>query len=432
MNRMKILHAPLMNAGQPPVLAAALRRLGHDAQTLAFVPHPFGYKADRELGLDKNDPAAVLKVLSMVIEEGFEIFHFHVRTLAASGAHGLPAGWDLPLLRALGKHIVFQFRGTDVRLPSIARSVNPYNFFDLLERPPDENYLRDYLMMVSQHAQHVVVADPELQLYVPWATVVPRAIRTSDYERVGPVRRQGPRVVHAPSRRRTKGTEFVLQSVEALRAGGVQFEFQLLENLTNAEVLEAVKAADIVLDQFHVGWYGVLAMEAMAFGKTVLCYVLPPIAPADLDAWMINANIHNLTVKLREAIENYDLRCRLAEGGRRHCEQVHEADTVGAQLAALYEDRRGSHWRFGPANWPTHLSKSWVATSLHQISECRAMLERNELLLQHALELAGAPPPASNAAKKSGTPAAKASPKGKTGPIRRFRGLLKRLLKGDD
>ena len=382
---MKILHAPLMNAGQPPVLAAALRRLGHDARTLSYRPNPFVYPADRELDISFNDVEATFRVLVEVIEEGFDVFHFHTCSLMRTGPNLLPIGWDLPLLRALGKTIVFQFRGSDVRLPSVAKATNPDSYFTFTNEQVDEASLREHMIAVSAYADHVIVADPELRLHVPWADIVPRAIRTADYDATGCVRQKRPLVVHAPSKRGKKGTSFVLDAVRKLERDGVDFEFQLIEGVSHRECVDRVKGADIVLDQFHVGWHGVLAIEAMVMGKTVLTYVLPEIAPADMDEWAINTSIRDLAIKLRAAIEDHPHRCRLAEGARRHCERVHEADKVAEQLVALYEQPASKRRPAAPGQWPVSPSRSWVGASRHELAAARASLQRNELLLAQAL-----------------------------------------------
>jgi glycosyltransferase involved in cell wall biosynthesis len=429
---MKILHLPVMNAGQPPVIAAAQRRLGHEADTLSLQPHAFGYPADRQLNLNRDDVASAFKVLCEVIEQGYEVFHFYCRSLLNTGPNLMPAGWDLPLLRALGKKIIFNFRGSEVRLPSVSREVNPHHYFDRFDKPVDELYLRDYLMMVSAYADHVIVPDEELRLYVPWATVIPRAIETARYEMVGPVRRERPLVLHAPSNRLIKGTPLILDAVRRLHDRGVAFDFQLIENVGHDQCVEAIKGADIVIDQIHLGTHGVLSMEAMAMGKTVLCYMIPQLAPADCQEWMVNVNPNTLAIKLEEVIGDFDLRRRLGAAARQHVQRVHDADTVAAELIDLYRRPPARHDPACHRNWPVRFSKAWVSASQYQLAECRAMLHRNAELLEQAMwGLAPAKPPAPAeppAPVELPAPAEPPAPAKSPGPGRLDR-LLRRLLR---
>ena len=116
------------------------------------------------------------------------------------------------------------------------------------------------------------VTDPELQTYVPEATVVPRVLHAEEWPFVGVGSNTCPLVVHAPSRRGVKGTEAILRAVERLQKR-VNFRFMLIENLPHAEAKAAYKEADVVIDQLRIGWYGVLATETMALGKPTIAYI---------------------------------------------------------------------------------------------------------------------------------------------------------------
>ena len=84
------------------------------------------------------------------------------------------------------------------------------------------------------------------------------------------------RVVHAASHRRIKGT----QGVERQLAGLIkskQVELILLERESPATVRENFARADIVLDQFRLGSYGVAAVEAMMCGRVVVGNVVESV-----------------------------------------------------------------------------------------------------------------------------------------------------------
>jgi glycosyltransferase involved in cell wall biosynthesis len=126
----------------------------------------------------------------------------------------------------------------------------------------------------EQHADLIYSLNPDL------LHVLPSRARFLPYASVDPRRWQPvvssndvPLVVHAPTHAGIKGTRFVVESVERLREQGVRFEFALIQGMTREEARQTYERADIVVDQLLLGWYGGLAVEAMALGKPVIAYI---------------------------------------------------------------------------------------------------------------------------------------------------------------
>ena len=110
----RILHAPTNIAGIAGMLARAQRDLGFDATSVEYVAHKYAFGTDRNLNLGRGDN----RVKQMAVVGGFaldalrryDVFHFYF------GNTLFPYPYpDLPLLRALGKKIVFHFCGCEVR-----------------------------------------------------------------------------------------------------------------------------------------------------------------------------------------------------------------------------------------------------------------------------------------------------------------------------
>ena len=81
------------------------------------------------------------------------------------------------------------------------------------------------------------------------------------------------RIGHAPSDRKTKGTQLIIDALDSLNQSGYRFEFILIEGLSNEEARKKYETIDVLVDQLFAGWYGGLAVEAMALGKPVLVYL---------------------------------------------------------------------------------------------------------------------------------------------------------------
>jgi hypothetical protein len=182
------------------------------------------------------------------------------------------------------------------------------------------------------------VVDPELQTYVPEALIVPRAVELGDP--APPSSGRGPlKVVHAPSRRAVKGTQAIKDAVDRLQRDGVQIELQLIEQMSHDEALEAYRAADVVVDQLRIGWYGVVAVEAMAMGKAVVSFIRDDLKHHLPWPWPLAiANPSNIDEILADLAADRTRVDDLGRRGRQYAEHIHDADHIAEVLTSLYAD----------------------------------------------------------------------------------------------
>ena len=340
--KLRVLQCPVGQAGQPLAFARALRKLGHEADVVNVTPHKFGYEADYVLGGPGSEIERNLGFLRGAIDR-YDVFHFHARPFLWPDVTLMtfPAAWDIPLLKAAGKRVVYHFRGQEARTAEAFRRVNPYHYVDegagqLFQRFPDEQK-RLFVEFVSSIADVVLANDPEIRSYVPSATVVPRAIDLDEWTMVGPVSDEEPLIVHAPSRRGVKGTDAVRAAVARMQRDGLRFRFRLVEGLSNAEARQILEQADIVVDQLRIGWYGVLAVEAMALGKPVVVYIRSDLVnelPSELP--VANATPETIEPVLRELVGDAVKRKELGSRGREYCERIHDSVKVAEKLVPLY------------------------------------------------------------------------------------------------
>ena len=80
-------------------------------------------------------------------------------------------------------------------------------------------------------------------------------------------------ILHAPNHPHYKGTRFLLPIIDRLKKEGYPIEFKLIRGMNNKDARKYYEKADIIAEQFIVGWHGFFAIEAMALGKPVLCYI---------------------------------------------------------------------------------------------------------------------------------------------------------------
>lgn len=260
---------------------------------------------------------------------------------------------DLRLLKSLGLPGVIEWTGSDIRIPEIEFRENPYytHIFD-----QGYEYRRAESLALSRHRQKrfadigyaSIAATGMMQYLQPDVTLsahqVEQRLLLSDYEPHYPlVENEYPVIVHSPTARITKGTEYVLQAVEQLRET-CHFDFRLIQGMAHRQALAQIQNADIFLDQFILGDRGIASLEAMAFGKPVICYIKPSLMAAyPNDLPIINANPDNLVFQLERLLKDAALRHKTGRAGRAFMEKYHDAHAIVPDLVQVYQSVLDSH-----------------------------------------------------------------------------------------
>ena len=145
------------------------------------------------------------------------------------------------------------------------------------------------------------------------------------------------RVGHAPNHPHFKGTQFLVDAIEHLKAQGYAIELVSVTGVANAEVIALFKSCDVVADQFIAGFHGYTALEAMALGKPVLCYLRDPQAAIDpANCPMINCSPDTIGDVLRSCLDgDFDL-AELGRRSRSYIEHYYSLEAVAIRLGKLY------------------------------------------------------------------------------------------------
>src|SRR5659263_588252 len=289
---MKVLHAPYNISGQASMIAKAQRELGIESDVLVFDQNYIDYYCDINLSL--SGKSIIIKNYLMMINFvkcffKYDIFHFHF------GFSLLPNNYDLPILKLFGKKTLMHYWGSDIRQSDIAIK---YVHFKTLE---------------------------ELQKVYP--------AKDDDYKR----KNEKIKIVHAPTAREKKGTNYVIAVIERLKQEKYNIDFILVEHKTHDEALEIYKKCDIIIDQIVLESHGTLAMEGMALGKPVLCRIDEEFVKDYQDIPLVRTDPDNIYKNLKLLIENPDMRKSLGEKGRKYVEDVHDSKKIAEQLIKLYK-----------------------------------------------------------------------------------------------
>lgn len=324
---MKIVQLPIEIAGQIGTICGSMEKLGHFARGLNFFSTYLDYK-DYLLNTDVFEMGRMFEEML----NHFDMFHYHY------GLTLFPQYRDLEMLKEHGKPIVMHHWGSDVRVPSIANLNNPYVYTG--DSLPEED-IRNSLITLGGYVTDAIVQDEEVLPYVaPYyrrVHIVPLSLNIEQFPISYPsVAETNPLVLHAPTNQAFKGTEAIEKAIEALK-NEVPFRYVRIENMAHREATQWYKNADIVIDQILCGSYGLLSVEAMAYGKPVIAFIRPDLALRMNDLPICSANPDTIYDVLGELLRNPQKRLELGQAGRTFVENHHDSAKVAQHLLNVYQ-----------------------------------------------------------------------------------------------
>jgi glycosyltransferase involved in cell wall biosynthesis len=166
--------------------------------------------------------------------------------------------------------------------------------------------------------------------------VIPPGLDLREFTPAPPSDSPRPLVVHAPSSREKKGTEWVIEACAQLPV-----ELDIVEGVPHEEARARYARADIVVDQLKAGWHGVFALESMALGKPVVTFLKPDVVERSAEGYgiripIVPATRETLVDALRPLVEQPSLRREVGAQSRAYVEQVHDVDRVADRLVDVY------------------------------------------------------------------------------------------------
>jgi len=305
---LRVTHCPVNIAGIPWENVRALRRKGVDARLVVFERGKLHHEAD--WSLDRRGPLPVRLAQQFAafarLARTTDLFHFYF------GLTLVPKSLQFPLLRLLRKKSVFHYLGSDIR-----------------------GKTRDELAYGTR-ADAEIVGSYDAIRWVPEAHVVPPGLDLRPFAPVPPSDSPRPLVVHAPSNREKKGTQYVIDACEQLN-----LELDIVEGVPHEAARARYARADVVVDQLNAGWHGVFALESMALGKPVVTYLKPDVVERSAEGFgiripIVPATKETLVDALRPLVDQPALRKEIGAASRAYVERVHDIDRVADRLVDLY------------------------------------------------------------------------------------------------
>ncbi|MFD9971837.1 glycosyltransferase family 4 protein [Streptomyces sp. NPDC059017] len=305
--RVRLGLGPANYAGQAAAYAQAITRLDPDVSVEVVMnkrPESFDYPADvyvdatrlGELDLQFQQVERVVGRYTHLLVDAF---------LPVFGLlNGGTVAGDLDALEQAGIKVGLLAHGSDIRHPG--RHLERHEFSLFRDAPQGiaaklQAKAERNKRIADESGLPLFVTTPDLLDDLPKATWTPLVVDVDAWATDRPVmERKRPIVLHAPSKRWTKGTDRIMPVLTELHDQGL-IDFRLAEGIPWAEMQELVKDCDLVLDQFTTGSYGTFAVEAMAAGRPVVAYISEQVKGATQGALPI---VSATPTDLREVVES--------------------------------------------------------------------------------------------------------------------------------
>lgn len=331
-------------AGQLAEIARAVswHRADTSAEVVGEANHSvLRFPADRSFAREEQaDPSFQEERMRRVLDD---YTHLVVDALKPvfGWLHGTDVAGDLPVLREARVRTALLMHGSEVRDPDAHLERHEHSPF---RQAPDQvlaalrDTTRRYREIAADSGLPLFVTTPDLIDDVPKARWIPLTVNVDAWYCDAPVmERARPVVLHAPSRRWTKGTDAVMPVLERMHEAGV-IDFRLVEGLAPARMRELVWGADLVVDQVAIGSYGAFACEAMAAGKPVIAYLCASAAERMGGAPpVVNATAATLEDAIISLLDDRDRAREIGLESQRFARKTHDGRAAAEVLKEFLE-----------------------------------------------------------------------------------------------
>lgn len=338
---LRLYVAPTNYSGQGYAWARAVEAADSaiGARNVAVVlPGSFGFPADTHVPIATVNASSEWADAEWAAAAQFT----HVLVEAERSLFGRRFGRDLraeiAALEEAGVSVAFISHGTDVRDPDAHGARTRWSPYpddprtDMLRKDASAN-----LALLREVPRPTFVSTPDLIDDLPWAVWCPVVVDPAAFRASRAPFTEGPiRIVHMSSSPVQKGSHLIEPALAPLISSGA-VDYRLVSSVASSEIPKILSEADIVIDQFRLGSYGVAACEAMAAGRLVVGHVLPSVrerveASYGLPLPILEATPDTLADTIAAAIDDLSAARAAAATGPEFVERVHSGAASGRAL----------------------------------------------------------------------------------------------------
>jgi len=271
----------------------------------------------------------------------YQIIHSHFSIFLSA------TGWELKLLKKMGRKIVVHYRGCTARDREKNFLINPRPDFNIC-------YQCDYNARNCSHANNVtrrelgqtygdlfLVTTPDIKDFVPHAVhlpffappdnVLPPIVKKTTLDKPF-------KIVHITVHPGIEATAQIKQVIDNLIAKGYPIQFVFNQLLPYQDVLQEIATAHLTIGKMKMGYYANAQIESMCLGVPVITYVRPQFMTQTLnDSGLIFSDLAGLEKTLQYYLDNpeaLEAKRRLA---RQSILKIHDNTRTAKQLMTYYK-----------------------------------------------------------------------------------------------
>jgi len=266
----------------------------------------------------------------------YEVLHLHfMKTMSQDG-------WEVPLLKQMGRKIVIHYRGCEIREREKNMALHPkINICSECEynpRPCEGQEARREL--ARWYGDHFFVTTPDMLDFVPQAEYMPFFLPEIDFDAYRIRERNSKRfkIVHATTHPGIEGTSHIKAAIQRLQERGYKIEFVFLHLVSPETILHEFASADLAIGKMKMGYYANAQIESMFLGIPTITYVRSEFMTDELrESGFIFSTLDELEQTLEYYLVNPDALAQKRAIARASILRLHDNDVLGRRLVNLYD-----------------------------------------------------------------------------------------------
>ena len=249
--------------------------------------------------------------------------------------HGRNVDGEIKVFTKAGLSCAVVSHGSDTRVPS--HHIQKYSASPFNDAPSDvvetlENRAKQLVEIYSKLDIPVFVSTPDLLDDLPNGIWLPVVVDRAQWKTEYVANTGKLKVLYAPSKSWIKGGPKVDEVLQGMAERGL-IDYVRITSVPADDMPALVESVDIVIDQFAIGAYGAMAVQAMAAGKVVIGHVAPWVReriPDDVP--IVESTVDRLEEFVSKINADESLRQELATQGQQFVAKFHDGSYSGAVL----------------------------------------------------------------------------------------------------
>ena len=194
----------------------------------------------------------------------------------------------------------------------------------------------------NDFVKHIYVSTPDLLKSVSSAEWLPNPVNLEKIVYSNLDINEKLVILHAPSNRKIKNTQAVINAIDTLKDEGIEIELNLAENVEHERLMGMISESNLIVDWVNpdFGIYGVLSIESMATGRPVICTLTDSLYKG-YDLPIINCHPNDLSNTIRNLYSTRDKLINKGKLGYDFVHKYHDSSEIAKKVINRYESILG-------------------------------------------------------------------------------------------